>query len=358
MALVKEIAQGNSFSETSEDGRGAFSATRAWKVVLTTPGETWNINELTGVNIGDPYSEQNPIPCVSLEGRADGDSRLVKIITATYRATPGSVVQGGGGTDPKTQEPTVRPPLYSMSVALSEIAAWGGQRYKNGAWVWSAATNPAGDLVDGVSRLEPVVTINIDQYSQTDQSSLLGYVGYVNSDAISFSQLSIGVHCCMFQGLSVNPVVEQFGSRTFRGFKITFTFGVRTHYTYTRDGNMAIGWGIAIPQTGFNCINNGLGRADVDQQAIHLQHDNGFVIDPPAIVGRTVGQRVRAMVAVPASENKQWVQRVAAQPVALNDDGTPRASTASPPVYVNRICTQPSMSFGNGFSAFGINSIG
>lgn len=354
MALVTEISQGNSFSVTSEAGRGAYSATRAWKVLLSSPGESWDINQLTGVNIGDAYSGGNPIPCVSIEGRSEGDSRLVKIITATYRATPGTDT----ATDPKTQNPTSRPPLYSMSVALSEIAAWGGQAYRNGSWTWGPATNPAGSLVDGISRLEPVVTINIDQYSSSDQSAMLGYVGYVNDSAFSFSSLSIGVHCCMFQGLSVNPVVEQFGPATFRGFKLTFTFAIRSHYTWTRDGVMAIGWGLAIPQTGFDIICDGLGRADVEQEALPLQHENQVVVEPNAIVASLAGKKGRAMVPIPASDDKKWCQRVASQPVALNDDGTPRSRNASPPVLINRVCLQPSMAFGNNFSAFGINSIG
>jgi hypothetical protein len=85
---ITQLAQGNSFSQTAENGQGAFSATRVWKVILNTPDEALDINAATGVNIGTPYSNANPIPCVSIEGRADGESRLVRIITATYRATP------------------------------------------------------------------------------------------------------------------------------------------------------------------------------------------------------------------------------------------------------------------------------
>ena len=84
--FVTEIAQANSFSESSEGGSSAFSATRAWKVILTQPNESIDINAVTGVNIGTPYSIANPIPCISIEGRADGESRLVRIITEIGRA--------------------------------------------------------------------------------------------------------------------------------------------------------------------------------------------------------------------------------------------------------------------------------
>lgn len=354
---IAQLAQANTFSETSENGQGAFSATRAWKVILNSPDEAIDINAVTGVNIGTPYSQSNPIPCVSIEGRADGESRLVRIITATYRATPGADT----GVDPKTLEPTIRPALYSMSTSLQEIAAWSGKVVSGGSsGQWVTATNPVGDLYDGIVRLEPVVTINIDQYSYSDQSNLLGYVGYVNSDPFTFSSLSVGLHCCMLQGITSSPVVEQFGQNTFRGFKVSFSFGVRSHWTLSRDGAAAIGWDHAIPQSGFNIINSGLGNSGVDQKALVLEHENGKVKmnggNPAALAANATG-KVRAMVTIPSGDGG-WAQRVASQPVALNDNGTPRAGDASPPVLINRVCPQPEMSFGNNFSAFGIRMIG
>lgn len=352
---VTELAQGNSFGVTSEDGGGAYQATRSWKVILNSPDEAININAVTGVNVGSLYSSTNRIPCVSIEARADGESRLVRIITATYRASPSAAP---GAEDPKTQEPTARPALYSMTTSLSEIAAWGGRRVTGGSsGSWQPAVNPVGDLVDGISRLEPVVNINIDQYSATDMSNLLGYCGYVNSDAITFSYLSIGVHCCMLQGISSTPVVEQFGANTFRGFKVSFQFSVRAHYTITRDGATAIGWDLAVPQTGFNIINSGLGTASVDQKALVLNQDEqGKVVTPFGLASGTDGDRVRAMVPIAIKDG--FTQRPASQPVALNDDGTPRnVLTQTPKVLINRICLQPETAFGNNFSNFGIRWI-
>jgi hypothetical protein len=351
---ITQLAQGNSFSQTAENGQGAFSATRVWKVILNTPDEALDINAATGVNIGTPYSNANPIPCVSIEGRADGESRLVRIITATYRATPGSDLS----KDPKTVGPTLRPALYSMSTTLSEITAWGGRVVTNGSsGPWVPASNPVGDLIDGITRLEPIVTISIDQYSYTDQSAILGYIGYVNSDSFNFSSLSVGVHCCMLQGVTSNPVVEQFGQSTFRGFKVSFTFGVRAHHTITRDGPQAIGWDLAVPQTGFNIKNAGLNNTGTDQKALVLEHNDMKVVVPLQLAAGTAGDKVRAMVPIPTGDGG-WAQRPVAQPVALNDDGTPRSPTASPPVLINRVCLQPEMAFGNNFSNFGIRWIG
>jgi len=356
--LVSELAQGKSFSRSADGGQLADQATRTWKILLNSPNESFIISDAVGVNIGDPLGSENPIPCVSLDVKADGESRMVRIVTAQYRTTAGT-----GNADPGLTEPAQRPALYSMSTSLTEIAAWGGAPVSNGvSGAWVPAVNPVGDLVDGVTRLEPVVNINIDQYSYSDMSQLLAYCGYVNSDSFTFSNLSVGVHCCMLQSISSTPVVEQFGGVTFRGFKVTFGFAVRAHWALTRDGFQAIGWDMAVPQTGFNIYNSGLSRSDVDKKALALEHKGGKVY----LVGGTypvlaIGleqQKARAMVSVPSTgDDGGWMQRPAAQPVALNDDGTPRNAdnfSIAEKVLINRVCIQPEMAFGSNFSNFGI----
>jgi hypothetical protein len=354
--MVSELPQGLAFSRSSEGGADAYQATRKWRVILNSPGENWDIAVAVGLNIGSPYSQSNPIPCVSLDVAADGESRMVRIVTAQFRSSESAAPNA---PDPGTQQPTVRPALYSMTTSLTEIAAWGGAPVLNGvSGAWSPAVNPVGELVDGITRLEPVVNINIDQYSYSDMSQLLAYCGYVNSDIFTFSSLSVGIHCCMLQSISSQSVVEQFGDTTFRGFKVTFGFAVRAHWTITRNGFQAIGWDMAVPQTGFTIYNtNG---NDVDARALAWEHDdNGkvkmdtFGLYPAALAAGTSGTKVRAMVTVPASTGG-WTQRPCAQPVALNDNGTPRAPAASPKVLINRICIQPEMAFGNNFSNFGI----
>jgi hypothetical protein len=356
--MVSELAQGKSFSRSADGGGLADQATRTWKILLSSPGESFNIAQVVGVNIGDPLGSANPIPCVSLDVKGDGESRLVRIVTAQYRTAVGI-----GNTDPRTQPPGARPALYSMTTSLTELAAWGGARVSNGSSSgWVPAVNPVGDLVDGVTRLEPVVNINIEQYSYSDMSQLLAYCGYVNSDIFTFSNLSVGIHCCMLQSVSSNPVVEQFGNTTFRGFKVTFGFAVRAHWTITREGFEAIGWDMAVPQTGFNIYNSGTDRDDVDKKALALQHRDGKVSviganNAVVLADGLVNVKARAMVSVPATEDGGYVQRPSAQPVALNDDGTPRNADYFPlaeKVLINRICIQPEMPFGRNFSGFGI----
>jgi len=343
--LVSELAQGKSFSRSAEGGELADQATRTWKILLNTPNESFIISDVVGVNIGDPLGSANPIPCVSLEARADGESRLVRIVTAQYRSTAGV-----GSTDPGTLSPLSRPATYSMSTSLTEIACWGGSVVTgNASGVWSPAINPAGDIVDGITRLEPVVTINIEQYSQGDMSQMLGYCGMVNSDSFVFSGLTIGTHCCMLQSISSQSVVETFGNSTFRGFKVTFGFAVRAHWTVTRSGYEAIGWDIAVPLCGRNIINSQ--GSDVDADTLMYETKEGKVTAPLTLV--KPGSRCPAQVTLAAGDGG-WAQVRAADPVPLNDDGTPRSRGATPPVLINRICIQPEMAFGSNFASFGI----
>lgn len=357
MATSVELAQGNEFSRSAEGGNSVDSALRVYRVMLAAPGEAWDIPATIGVNIGDEYSASNPIPCVSIEARADGESRLVRIVTARYRATPGFASDGVG--DPKREPPTARPALWSVSTSLQEIAAWGGNLMDGGvSQGWRPAVNPAGDIVDGISRLEPVVTISIEQYSSTDGTEHMEYVGYVNEDDFSFSSLSVKKHCCMLQGVSATPVVEQFSTGMFRGFKVTFSFAVRAHWTTIRGNLEAIGWDIAVPQCGLNIINNGLGSPHVDSDALNLEHDeSGKVKQPARLAFPFAGSKMRAAVLISNTGGGGGAyQRPAAMPVPLNDDGTPRSRTANPPVLINRISLQPEIAFGNNFSTFGIRS--
>ena len=360
---VSELAQGNAFGRSSDNGAAADHATRKFKVLLNSPSEAWNVFDAIGVNIGDLYSASAPIPCVSVEAVHDGESRVVCIVTAEYRSSAGA---GAGAPDPKSQEPTARPAMYSMTTSLTEIAAWGGAVVSGGSsGPWVPAVNPVGDLVDGVTRLEPVVNINIEQYSYVDQTAMMAYTGYVNSDTFTFSGLTIYPHCCMLQSINATPVVENFNGAIFRGFKVTLGFAVRAHWTITREGFQPIGWDQAVPLTGFNIRNSGLGRSDVDQKALCLEHKD-FKVEldgsgnPKSLATGTANSKVRGSVTVAAtgSDAGGYLQRPCAQPIPLNDDGTPRNIDAFPAeqkVLINRICLQPEMTFGQNFSNFGIS---
>lgn len=367
---VVELAQGNSYTRTSEGGSGGVdSAQRQFKVILNAPNETWTVEEAVGIAIGDPYHPENQIPCVSYETRPDGDSRTVRIVTFRYRSTPGGVdgsgsgggggEDGGGGggggigSDPKLKSPEVRPALYTMSSSLQEVPAVGGAYLSPGGYVAeSAFKNPAGDLLEGLTRLEPVVTLQITQYSFSDQSGLLQYTGAINSDTFAFSGHAVPVHCCMFQSLSATPYVES----GFRGFQLDFQFSFRWNYCpgVEDNGNDPLGWDQPIVMSGYNIINSGLGSPGVEQEHLlyKLNQDEAFLKTPLEL--GLPNQKVRAQIPAQADPDGRPRQHSAASPVLLNIDGTPRSRSLPPLVY--RYQTQPAIVFGNNFSNFGINS--
>lgn len=354
---VVELNQGTTFTRSSEGGVLSDRAQRVFKVLLNSPQESWAIETAVGVKIGDPFNADNPIPCISLEARADGDSRVARIVTATYSSTPGAADGAGGGNDPRRSAPDVRPAMYSLSTSLQQVPSTGGMMYDTGGWTGPTAfRNSAGDLLEGITKLEPVVTITIDQYSFSDQAGLLGYCGYVNSDNFLFSGHTLAAHTVMLQGISVRPHVEQFGNSTFRGFMVSFQFAYRTNYCADVLGqNKIIGWDNTAIDSGYNIINQGVVAGDVEQEHLNLKHVNGVLpasrVDWDLERG-TYGEKCRARIIVGNTEEGGAVQRPAAQPVLLNPDGSPRSRSLKPRVF--RLQTQPEMAFGNNFSNFGI----
>jgi len=352
-----ELAQGNVFTRSSEGGASVDSAQRQFKVLLNEPGESWSVPGYLGIDVGDPYSATDQIPCVSWEGRYDGDSRMVVIVTYRYRSTPGGVDGsggGGGGGDPRLSRPEVRPALYSLSSSLQEVPAVGGAYLTPSGFVnESAIRNTAGDLLEGLTRLEPVVTLQITQYSFTDQSGLLQYTGSINSDQFVFSGHTVPVHCCMFQSLNASPYVES----GFRGFQLDFQFSFRWNFCpgVEDNGTDPLGWDQPIVMSGYNIINTGLGAAGVQQEHLlcKLDEDESGFLKTPLELGLP-NQKVRAQIPAQADQSGRTRQHAAASPVLLNIDGSPRSRSLPPLVY--RYQTQPATAFGNNFSNFGINS--
>lgn len=351
-----ELAQGNVFTRSSEGGSSVDSAQRQFKVILNSPDEAWNVDQYIGISIGDPYTATNQIPCVSFEGRADGDSRLVRIITFRYRSTPGGVdgsggSAAGGGSDPRLQPPATRPALYQLSSSLQEVPAVGGGVLSSvGYGEVAAFKNTAGDLLEGLTRLEPVVNLQITQYAYTDQSGLLQYTGFVNSDQFAFSGHTVPVHCCMFQGLSVSPYVES----GFRGFQLQFQFAFRWNYCpgVQFNGNAPLGWDQPIVESGYNIINTGLNNSQVEQEhLVYALDGEGNIASPKTL--KSQGGKMRAQIPAAGVDNGER-QHGAANPVLLNADGSPRKRSLG--ALVTRAQTQPATVFGNNFSNFGINS--
>lgn len=352
--LVSELAQGNTFARSSDGGALADSATRVWKIILNTPDEALDIFAAIGVNIGDVYSSTNPIPCVSIEGRADGESRLVRIITAQYRTSAGVGSSGGGGGggggggDPRATAPDLRFASFAVSTSYMEMPAW--TWFPSPVLVpagMSAANNPMGDMYDGVSRYEPVVNFSFKQFEPNDPTGKIQHVGKVNSNQGSFGQLSLPPRSALFKACNIEQHVESWGGLTFRGFMVSYEFAYRKNRQNISQSPSAsptatdIGWDIAMPQTGFNVkafsdIDNAA-FASRDPYGQPLKHEAGKVKTPLALPDNVSGgDKVRAMVKIMEYQEGGASQTPSAQPVALNDDGTPRSPTATPKVLVYR----------------------
>jgi hypothetical protein len=200
--------------------------------------------------------------------------------------------------------------------------------------------NPVGDRYDGVSALEPLITISIEQFDNSPTSNLAA-VGDINSDVTNFGALQIGKHKCMLRSINVRPVVETHGATLYRGFTRTFEFAV--HYR---------GWYIDQILEGFNIRNKGLNGNAVWNEGLNLQHSDGKVVEPFALAANTQNKKMRAVVPI-ATLDGGWMQRPSAQPVALNIDGTPRNAEVNG-VLRRKYVTQFRRPFGPNFANLGV----
>lgn len=335
--IVKELPQGNAYGFSADGGSSSYTATRVFKVILNSPDEPFDISQAVGIAVGDPYSDSNPLPCVSLEGRADGESRMVRIVTVQYRAS----AEAGGGSqeDPKLIMPDARPANFSTSTSLYEMPASKWKDY--GTEKWTACLNPAGDRFDGITKLEPITTIRITQFNMFPGTVYANKVGRINLQTMNLGSFaSYEPHTVMFRGVEANPHVETFGIAVVSGFMNTYEFAYRQNWVF---GFGACGWDQLVLLEGYNCVaaTPNLVSATLDSFALPLkQDDEGKIVVPLELAeGVTAGQKVRAHVLV--SSGRYAGQNPAAMPIALNEDGTPRKLSEQNEPIMKRKQTQP-----------------
>lgn len=354
--LISEISAGQQFQRSSQDGRLADSQVRTFRILIN-PGEVVNVEAACGIKVGDQHPFNTNIYCTSWDAKLEGDSRTVIVATFNYQSTPSA---GGGGADPKQYNPEVRPANWSTSTSLIEVPVqwWGEVPQGNGGILSSGpAVNPAGDLYDGVSKFEAIVTINIEQHEPTDPTRHCLFAGCVNQEEISVGSLSCPPGSVMFRGIQSKPVVENYGGNIYRGWMASYEFAFRRNKVYNLyyNGNVydaEIGWDIAVPQTGFNvkCL---LNAQNVDKAGMPLRHTSGKIDNWPNGValadGVAAGRKARAMVLVHSYEDGGASQLPSAQPIPLNSDGSPRIDTATPKVIVRRYRTNDMVNFTQAF---------
>lgn len=335
--MVAELAQGQAFSRTSEENSLNDTFTRAFRVLLTSPGEVFDPQAYCGVYIGDRHPVNLNLVCYSLDAKFDGDSRLSTIITFNYRSFA-SVSASGSQTEPKNIEPTIRPANWTIDTSLTEVPAtsWAETALTTGnrTGSWGMPRNPVGDRYEGVTKLVPITTIRVDQFERIDPLRWSIYAGYINDGNMTFGVQTFLKHTVMFRGVSCKPHVETFRNVTYRGWMATFEFQQKNNDVLLEPSSGAgnpvrvdVGWDRLQIVEGYNVLNvaGAQNRQDVDPFGMALKHAAGEVVIPLTLVDGTEGKRVRAMVGIPSQDaNGGMFQRPASAPVALNLDGTPR----------------------------------
>jgi hypothetical protein len=352
---VSEISSGAQFSRSSNEGQLADTATRVFRILMEGVGQPINAQEECGISIGDEHPVSLGTYCTSFDLRYDGDSRMVYLVTFQYQTTPSSS-SSGGGSDPKSQPPDVRPADWSISSSLIEVPAYTWQPVSPdlGADVGGPVVpkNAAGDRFDAIAKYEAMVTISVKHFEETDPTRHAGYVGVVNDADFDIGSLRCTPHTLLLRGISSEPVAEFWNDRLYKGWVVTYEFAYRTNWTeglWNGFGNPVVnthlGWDIAVPETGFNVLAFVPAGANAEQDIFGqpLKHNAGKIVDDPVEQlpdGIAVGDRVRAMVKVFEYENGGSSQLPSAQPIPLNEDGTPRKSfgngAADPPVIIKR----------------------
>lgn len=362
--MVSEIAQGQSYEFSAGDAEIASRQVRVFRLIKSDPTEYINVFQACGVYIGNQHPQNVELYCESVSAQYEGDSRLVLLITFNYRASlqfeQSSGGGGGGGKGDKlSKPPDIRPANWSISSSLVEVPAfsWRKANPTTGAFIKAAEpiTNPAGDLYEGVSKTEGIITISVEQWEDVDPAWHAEYAGYVNDDDVTIGGLTMPRRTLMFRGLQTQAAVEKYNDRLYKGWKATYEFLYRKNtcqISNTTNGQFIetdIGWDRAQPQSGFNVrawtplapngseINNK--RNDFSQP---LKHENNAIKIPVSLPdGVLVGEKVRAMIKVAEYGEGKTAQRSSAMPVALNDDGSARSEFEDPPVLIYRYAVQP-----------------
>ena len=338
MPTVSEISSGQQFQRSADENGLADSQTRVFKVLLDAPGQVFDIQQTCGVFIGDQHPYNPNIYCKSFTANFEGNSRMALLCTFQYQSTAGVNLQ----QDPMQDPPNVRLMEISTSTSLMEKPSYSWKPLGGApdAGIWQEPRNPAGDLYDGVTKLEPVVNITITGYEAQDPLRHCLHVGKVNDENLRIGSLFCVIRTLMFRGVSAQPTVESWGDLVFRGWKTTYEFSYRANWTRLGGGaEIPIGWDIAVPQTGFSvrAFTPGGGNAD-DWYGQPLKHaagrigfDNGIPLLPSGV---TDGDKVRAMVRVHEYEDGGVSQTPSAQPIPLNNNGRPRHAAMNPSVLV------------------------
>jgi hypothetical protein len=339
--MVSELSQGQSYEFSSDQNQTAISAARVFRILLNSPSEFVDIPAACSVSVGQAHPRNPGTFCYSFSGVYEGESRMVILATFNYRTAPSAEP----GQDPQSEAPSIRPANWYTNTSLMEVPAyqWTKVSGVNGSLSGGALpiTNPAGDLYEGVTAVQPITTITIEQFQPVDPTTRNQYAGYTNSVPVSLGSLNMGRRTVMFRGVQARPQNDYWQGQLYRGWNCSYEFLYKRNSAYAMAGGayllQDVGWDVLQPQTGFSvkAFNPpGGGEDDSFGQPLKLTNDNKIATPLALPDGIAVNQKVRAMIRIASGDASS--QRPSAQPIPLNDNGRPRLDTANPPVLVYR----------------------
>lgn len=349
--VVSEITSGAQYTKAQTDQQD--SATRVFRVVLSSPGEVIDPQRACNVLIGSAHPNYPSLLCASADIRYDGESRMAVLCTFQY--------QGANSQANTGQPPGTEPANWSLTSSLIESPVYSWRRrtaVANWEAQFSPAVNSAGDIYDAITQLNGIINWTVTQTQiGSDPYVHLKRTGAVNSKAIQLGTLLMDEHTVMFRGLQAQPYVADWRGQEYRGWRCTYEFAYKPNRTTISFPNgvelpVDLGWDIAVPQTGFNVkmFAPANPAADQDPFGQPLRHEDGKIVRNMAgqlslPVGSNPGERARAMVKVFSYEDGGESQAPSASPIPLNDDGTPRAEAANPKVLVYGYSVQEEVDF-------------
>lgn len=357
--MVSEIAPGREYQFTGKQGEIAVTTNRIFRIIRLSPDEFIDLPVACGINVGDahPNPQLSLLRCTNYQAQVEGEGRMVILATFTYELqNPWGGEDGGQGATGSggrlELNPEIRWAEWSVSSSLMEVPAYTWERVlsvdgQTGFGGPTPAANPAGDRYDGVTKVEPVVTISIQQFERSDPTKYLEHLGKTNFNVVKIGSLNCRRRSLMFKDLQFKSAGEQYGALLYRGYEVTYQFVYRRNHVkavwiQNAKQDVDIGWDIAVPQTGFNvrAFTPPGDNAIDDPYGQPLKHAGGKIGfdggQPLLPLGITDGDKVKAMVKVFEYEDGGVSQSPSAQPVAMNDNGRPRKLTADPPVLVKQ----------------------
>jgi len=365
--MVSEIPAGREYQFSAQPGELAVTTNRIFRIIRNTPDEFIDLPVACGISVGDPHPnpQLNVLRCTNYQAQVEGEGRMVILATFTYEIQNPFAGEGGGGNQGGrlTISPDIRKADWSISSSLMEVPVYTWRRVTDGSGAVGTvvpAANAAKDQYDGVTKVEPIVTISIQQFEPTDPTKYLQHLGKTNDKTVKIGSLNCTRRTLMFRDLQFKSTSEQYGALLYRGWDVTYQFAYRRNrqagiwYGSVFGGgagassDVDAGWDMVIPESGLNVIAFDPANPGTDKEPYGqpLKTTSGKVVTPLALPdGVAAGDKVRGMIKVMEYEEGGASIAPCGLPIPLNDDGRPRKHTADPAVLVKQYCVTDEADF-------------